>query len=222
MGALLAVFVRDVRLSLRAGGGAAQTIIFFGLTIVLYGLGLGPDRGLLAEIAAPAIWISALLSSLLALDRIFQADFEDGSLDIIAQRTPTLALLVLAKAAAHWASACLPLIIAAPVAGLLLSLPPGGYGPLALALLVGSPALSLLGALGAAITFPTRRAGVLMTILTGPLFAPVVIFGVTAAEAGAADAAVYAPSLLFLAAGSLISLVVAPLAGAAAIRFNLA
>jgi len=221
MGALAAIFVRDVRLAFRAGGGATQTLVFFALTIVLYGLAVGPERRLLAEIAAPAIWISALLSALLSLDRILQSDFEDGSLEVLVQRTPTLPLLVLVKAAAHWATASAPLIAAAPLAGLLLALPPDGYLPLAASLAVGSPALSLIGALGAALTFPLRRAGVLMTLLTGPLFAPVVIFGVAAAETGADSGATYAASLLFLAAGSLISLLIAPLAGAAAIRFNL-
>lgn len=218
---MLAVFLRDVGLALRSGGGAVQTLVFFALAILLFGLAVGPERAALARIAAPAIWVTALLSALMSLDRLFQADAEDGALDVIVQRTDTLALLVLAKAAAHWTTACLPLIAAAPAMGLLLALPEQALLPLILSLIVGTPSLSLIGALAAAATFPLRRAGVLVSILVGPLYAPAVIFGVSAAEAGAAGTPEYGPSLLFLAVGGLLALIVAPIGGAAAVRVNL-
>ncbi|MEO1013634.1 MAG: heme exporter protein CcmB [Pseudomonadota bacterium] len=215
MSAMAAIISRDVALAFRAGGGAAQGAVFFGLVTLIFVLGIGPEPAVLSRVAAPILWTGALLASLLSLDRMFQADFEDGSLEVLVQRTETLELLVLAKAFAHWASAILPLLAATPVLAVMLGA--DAIWPLLASLLVGSPALSLIGAIGAALTFPLRRANVLLTILIGPLFAPIVIFGVGAASS-AGDGA---PPLLFLAAASLFSLIVAPLAGAAAIRFNL-
>ena len=217
MTALRAIIARDVGLALKAGGGAAQAIIFFALIIVLFAFAVGPDPALLARIAAPVLWTTVLLAALLTLDRLFQADYEDGGLDILVQRTPTLALLVLAKAAAHWISTCLPLILATPVMAITLNLPLSAYAPLLISLLIGTPALAITGALGAALVFPLRRASVLLTLIIGPLFAPVMIFGVAAATPGSGAA-----PLLFLTAVSLMSVIVGPIAGAAAIRFNLA
>ncbi len=219
MSALVSVFSRDVELAFRAGGGAAQGAVFFGLVTVMFVFGTGPEPGALARVAAPILWTGALLASLLSLDRVFQADFEDGSLDILVQRTETLEFLVLAKAFAHWVGAVLPLLVITPVLAAMLNVE--AMWPLLASLLVGSPALSLIGAIGAALTFPLRRANVLVTILIGPLFAPVVIFGTGAAADGALGAGFGAPPLMLLAAVSLFSLIVAPLAGAAAIRFNL-
>ncbi|MEO0400597.1 MAG: heme exporter protein CcmB [Pseudomonadota bacterium] len=221
MSALLAILARDVRLGFAAGGGAAQTLIFFFLTIVLFALAVGPDAASLKAVAAPILWTAALLAAFLSLDRLFQADFEDGSLEIIAQRTPTFGLLVLIKAAAHWLTTAAPLIVAAPIAGLLLNLPGEGYWPLLATLILGTPALSLIGAGAAALTFPLRRAGVLTTILVGPLYAPSLIFGVMAAEAGAVGDPLFQPTLLFLCAASLLALITAPLAGGAGLRLNL-
>jgi heme exporter protein B len=178
---------------------------------------IGPDAERLSPLAAAILWAGALLSTLISLDRVFQADFEDGSLDVVIETADILELSVLAKAAAHWLSSCLPLIIAAPVIGLLLSLPAEAYRALAVSLLIGTPALSLIGAIAAALTLALRRANILVAILAAPLYAPVLIFGV-----GAASDTGFAAPLLYLAALTLLSIVVAPLAAAAAIRFNMA
>ncbi|MBI1392570.1 MAG: heme exporter protein CcmB [Alphaproteobacteria bacterium] len=216
MRGLSAIIARDVSLAFRAGGGAAQTVIFYALVILIFVLGVGPDPAVLSRVAAPVLWTAALLASLLSLDRMFQSDFEDGSLEMLVQRTPTPGLLVLAKALAHWLTTAGPLLLATPLLAIIAGIEPAAVPPLMLSLLVGTPALSLTGAIGAALTFPLRRANVLMTILIGPLFAPTVIFGVAAATPGA-DAA----PMLFLGAATLSTVVIAPLAGGAAIRFNL-
>ena len=221
MTAFLAIVDRDVRLAWRAGAGAAQTLVFFALCVVIYAIAIGPDIALLSGVAIPILWASSLLAGMLSLDRLFQSDAEDGSLDMMAQRSDSYGALVLAKAVSNWLTTALPLIVATPALGLMLSLPAEAYKPLLATLLVGTPALSLIGALVAALTFPVKRSGILMTLLAGPLFAPVVIFGVDAANAGAVGDPRYWPSLLFLAASSLVALIVAPLAGAAAIRFNM-
>ncbi|MEM1396729.1 MAG: heme exporter protein CcmB [Pseudomonadota bacterium] len=220
----LAIVSRDIRLAFKSGGGSAQAVIFFGLIIVLFVLSLGPEPALLARTAAPIVWTGVLLSSLLSLDRMFQADFEDGSLDILVQRTPTLSLLVLAKALSHWVTTAAPLIVAAPVMAILAGAPEAGLMPLLVSLLAGTPALSLTGAIAAALTFPMRRANVLITILIGPLFAPVIIFGSSAANSASfagGDQGLINPAVLFLGAATLFTLLIAPLAGAAAIRFNI-
>ncbi|MCA8896888.1 MAG: heme exporter protein CcmB [Parvularculaceae bacterium] len=221
MNGFLAIISRDVALGFKAGGGTVQTALFFALTALVFAIAVGPDTALLSRIAAPTLWAAALLSALVSLDRIFQADFEDGSLDVIVETADLLEGRVLAKAIAHWIAACLPLILATPVLALLLSLPAQGYWPLVLSLLVGTPALSFIGAISAAVTLSLRRAGVLIAILTAPLYAPALIFGVAAANAGASGAPNFIPSLLFLGAGTLFSMILAPLAGAAAIRFNM-
>lgn len=219
--ALGAIVARDVALAFRSGGGAAEAVVFYALVIVLFVLGIGPEPTVLARVAAPVLWTAALLASLLSLDRMFQADFEDGSLEMLVQRTPTLPLLVLAKALAHWLTTCAPLILATPVLGIVAGLAPDAVGPLMASLMVGTPALSLTGAIGAALTFPLRRASVLLTILIGPLFAPVVIFGVGAATADLSGPAGGGAPLLLLGAATLSTLLIAPLAGGAAIRFNM-
>ena len=215
-----AIVARDVTLAFRAGGGAVQAVMFFALTIVIFALASGPDRAQLARIAAPALWTAASLAAMLSFDRLFQDDHEDGSLDVLIETADPMALTVIAKALAHWVSVLLPLAAAAPVLALLLNLPGEAYGPLVLSLLLGTPALSMLGALASALTLALRRASILMVILTVPLMTPVVIFGVSAAQAGAEGDPRYAPALMILAAISLFACVFAPLAAAAAIRFN--
>jgi heme exporter protein B len=217
----VAIVSRDVALALRAGGGSVQAALFFALAVLVFALAVGPDLKALAGLAAPVLWTAALLSTLVSLDRVFQADFEDGSLDVMVETVDLLELVVLAKAVAHWLTSALPLIIAAPVLALLLNLPPEGYGPLLLSLAIGTPALSLIGALGAALTLGMRRAGVLVSILVAPLYAPALIFGVGAAKGGLEGAPIYGPSLLLLGATTLFAAAIAPLAGAAAIRFNM-
>lgn len=217
---LLAILMRDSRLALRAGGGAGNTVMFFALTIVIFALAVGPDRAQLSANAAAVLWTAATLAAMLSFDRIFQADFEDGSLDTLIETTQTLSLVALTKAAAHWLTTLAPLILATPVLGLLLGLPDAAYGPLILSLLIGTPALSLLGAFASALALSLRRASMLMTILTAPLLTPALIFGVGAAKAGASGDPLYLPAMMILTAVSLSSCVVLPLATAAAIRFN--
>lgn len=220
MRAFAALVARDAKLAIRSGGGAVQAVMFFALTIVIFALATGPDRARLAAIAAPALWTGATLAAMLSFDRLFQEDHEDGALDAILETADPLALAVIAKALAHWLSTLLPLIAASPLLALLLNLPGETFGPLLLSLLFGTPALSLLGALASALTLSLKRASVLMTILTAPLLTPVIIFGVAAANAGAAGDPRYASTLMILAAFSLFTCVFAPLAAAAAIRFN--
>ncbi len=215
-----AIVARDMTLAFRTGGGAVQAVMFFALTIVIFALASGPDRAQLARIAAPALWTAASLAAMLSFDRLFQDDHEDGSLDVLIETAAPLALTVIAKALAHWLSTLLPLTAAAPVMALLLNLPGDAYGPLVLSLLLGTPALSMLGALASALTLALRRASILMVILTVPLMTPIVIFGISASQAGAEGDPQYAPALMILAAISLFACVFAPLAVAAAIRFN--
>ncbi|MGE0410233.1 MAG: heme exporter protein CcmB, partial [Amphiplicatus sp.] len=165
MSAFLAILARDATLGFRAGGGALQAMIFFALVALVFTLAIGPHPGELSRLAAPILWTGALLATLVSLDRIFQADFEDGALDVLVETADTLELTVLAKALAHWLSTGLPLILAAPVLGLLLNLPAQDYAPLLLSLLVGAPALSLIGAHAAARTLAMRRANNLTAIL---------------------------------------------------------
>ncbi len=220
MKAFTALVARDVKLAFRAGGGAAQAVMFFALTIVIFALAAGPDRARLATLATPALWTAATLAAMLSFDRLFQDDHDDGALDAILETVDPLAIAVIAKALAHWLSTLSPLIAASPVLALLLNLPGEAFGPLALSLILGTPALSLLGALASALTLSLKRASVLMTILTAPLLTPVVIFGVAAANAGAEGDPRYLSTLMILTAFSLFAGVFAPLAAAAAIRFN--
>jgi heme exporter protein B len=215
MRAFLSLIRRDVTLALRLGGGAGTGLGFFLTVVLLIPLGLGPDLALLQRIAPGALWIALLLSVLLSAERIFQADFEDGSLDNLAIGLLPFEFVVLAKAAAHWLTAALPLAVGAPVLGFLLNLDPSAIGPLALAMLLGSLTLSLFATIGAAVTCGLRRGGLLVSLLVLPLYVPVLIFGV-AASAG--DAASAAPPLLILLALALASAVLAPVAAAAALR----
>ncbi len=219
MSAFVAIVGRDVRLAFRAGGGSLQGALFFAITALIFALAIGADLATLSRLAAPILWACALLSTLVSLERIFQADAEDGSLDVIVETADPLEIAFLAKAAAHWLTASLPLIAAAPVIGVLLNLPGERFAPLLVSLLVGTPALSLIGALGAALTLSLKRAGVLVTILIAPLYAPTLIFGVAAS--GGLDAPMAASALLFLGAATMFSLIIAALAGAAAIRMNM-
>ncbi|WP_368904355.1 heme exporter protein CcmB [Taklimakanibacter lacteus] len=209
-----ALMRRDLKLATRQGGGAGTAIGFFVTVIVLLPLGLGPDQALLQRIAPGALWIALLLSVLLSAERIFQSDFEDGSLDAMALGVVPLELVVLAKAAAHWLTTALPLAVAAPLLGFLINLDPGVILPLGLAMLLGSLALSLLASLGAAITVALRRGGLLVSLLILPFYVPCLIFGVAATT----SPDLTKPSLLMLSAIALASLVLIPIAAAAALR----
>lgn len=214
---ILALIKRDLTLAMRQGGGVGTALGFFLTVVVLLPIGIGPDQALLARIAPGALWISLLLSVLLSADRIFQQDYEDGSLDIMTMGPVPFEMVALAKAVAHWLSTSLPLAIAAPILGFLVNLEPTAILPLAVAMVVGSIALSLLAAIGAAVTVGLRRGGLLVSILVLPLYVPVLIFGLSASQPGAAPGLTTA-SLLILGAIALVSLVVSPLASAAALR----
>ncbi len=179
---MLALFLRDIRLSIRAGGGALTGVIFFLAVIATIPFGVGPDLNLLARIGPAILWIGALLACLLGLDRLFQADREDGSLDllVLGNDRQMLALTVLTKCLAHWAGSVLPLVIAAPLLGLFMNMEPIGIGATALTLLVGTPAITFIGAAGAAVAVALPRGGLLISVLVLPLTIPVLIFGVSA------------------------------------------
>jgi heme exporter protein B len=215
-----ALLIRDLRLSVRAGGGFGLGLAFFLLLSVLLPLGVGPEGGTLARIAPGILWVGALLACLLSLDRIFALDFEDGSLDLLATAPIPLEAVVAVKAVAHWLVTGLPLTMIAPGLGLLLNLPPAGYPWLVLSLLLGTPALSVIGAFGAAITVGLRRGGLLLSLLVLPLYVPTLIFGAEVVRRGAENMALATP-LALLAAISLGAAALLPFAAASAIRVNL-
>lgn len=214
---LYALLKRDLALAFRQGGGVGTALGFFLTVVVLLPIGLGPDQALLQRLAPGALWIALLLSVLLSADRIFQQDYEDGSLDLMAMAPAPLEMTALTKSIAHWLSTSLPLAIAAPLLGFLLNLDPLAIAPLAAAMALGSIALSMLAAIGAAVTVGLRRGGLLVSLLVLPLYVPVLIFGVSASTAGMAPNLAL-PSLMILAALALASLVLAPIAAAAALR----
>jgi heme exporter protein B len=218
--AFLAVLQRDLRLGLRHGSDVAMVVAFFVLAAVLFPFGVGPEINLLARISAGVVWVTALLAAMLSLDRLFLADYEDGSLDQLALSPAPLALIVLAKATAHWLTTGLPLIVVAPLLGLMLHLDPAGFVPLFLAMLLGTPCLSLFGAIGAALTLGARRGGPLVALLVLPLVLPVLIFGVGAVEAELTGLGAR-PHLMILGALLAAALPLAPLAAALALRHAL-
>jgi heme exporter protein B len=217
MGALL---IRDLRLAMRAGGGFGLGLAFFLLVAVLVPLGVGPEGDVLGRIAPGILWVGALLACLLSLDRIFALDFEDGSLDLLATAPIPLEGVVAVKALAHWVVTGLPLTMVAPVLGVLLNLPVAGYGWLVLSLLLGTPALSVIGAFGASLVVGVKRGGLLLSLLVLPLYVPTLIFGAEVVKRGAAGQAVSVPVLL-LAGITLAGAALLPFAAAAAIRINL-
>lgn len=217
---MIALLIRDLRLALRAGGGFGLGLAFFLLVAVLVPLGVGPENATLAKIAPGILWVGALLACLLSLDRIFALDFEDGSLDLLATAPIPLEGVVAVKACAHWLVTGLPLTLAAPLLGVLLNLPGQGHGWLVTSLALGTPALSVIGAFGAALTVGLKRGGLLLSLLVLPLYVPTLIFGAEVVKRGAAGLAVEAP-LLLLAAITLAALAALPFAAAAALRINL-
>ena len=220
MSALNAVIRRDIALSWRIGGGAAIGILFFLSVVVLMPFAVGPELLLLKRLGPAILWLGAMLASLLTLDRLFLADYEDGSLDLIVMSRSSLELVCLAKAAAHWLASSVPLIIAAPALGLLLNLDGSEMIAVMLTLAVGTPALTLTGLIGAALAVTLRRGGLLLPVLVLPLSIPTLIFGVIAAQAVTAGDGFAAP-LSILCALSLIGLVIGPVAAAASLRHGL-
>lgn len=221
MSALSAIIARDLRLAFRAGGGSLQAVAFFSVVCVLFALAVGPDIPLISRIAAPVLWTGALLATLISLDQIYRADREDGSLDVIIATSDELALTAAAKAAAHWLSTGLPLVIATPLLAILMNLERDAYFPLLVSLLIGTPGLSLVGSFAAALTVALPRASLLISIIVSPLYIPILIFGAGAASAGAAGDPQFAANLKLLGAATLFAAVTAPLASAAALRSNL-
>lgn len=215
-----ALFYRDLKLALRLGGGAGLSLGFFLIAVTLIAFGVGLEKDRLAAVAPGALWVFAMLAALLSLDRLFQADYEDGSLDLIALGPIPLELATLAKAAAHWVTTGLPLSLAAPALSPLLNLAPETAPILTLSLLVGSPTLSLTGAVGAALTVGVRRGGLLLSVLVLPLMIPTVIFGAMAAQAAGLGVSPW-PSLALCGAVTLGAMALAPFAAAGALRINL-
>ena len=217
VGAFLHLVRLELTLALRGGIGTLMTVVFFVIAVTLFPLGVGPELGLLSRIAPGAIWVAALLAALLSLDRLFVADHEDGSLEQLMLGVLPLEFVVLAKTVAHWLTTGLPLCAAAPVLAILLNLSVDGLVILIVSLLLGTPILSLIGAVGAALTVGLRRGGALIALLVLPLYVPVLIFGVGAVEGAVLDVGVRA-NLSILAGGLVAALTLGPLAAAAALR----
>jgi heme exporter protein B len=215
------MFVRDVRLAMRIGGGALMGVLFFLIVVTLVPLALGPDLALLGRIGPAILWLGALLASLLALDQLFAADQADGSLDIIVMARIPLELAVLAKAVAHWITTGLPLVIAAPLLGLLLNVSGEAMTAVTLTLLAGTPALTLTGVIGAALSAALRRGGLLLPVLVLPLTVPVLIFGVAAANTAIIGPVPFGTPFTILCALTLVSLAIGPFAAAAALRHGM-
>jgi len=217
---MIALALRDLRLAIRAGGGFGLGLAFFLIVVTLVPFGVGPESDILARIAPGILWIGALLACLLSLDRIFQLDFEDGSLDLLATAPLPMEGTVAVKALAHWITTGLPLVLAAPALGVLLNLPHPGHLWVFVTLLIGTPALSMIGAFGAALTVGLKRGGLLMSLLVLPLYVPTLIFGAEAATR-AIDGFDNAGPLMMLAGITLASIALLPFAAAAALRINL-
>lgn len=221
MSALSALFLRDLRVAMRIGGGAMIGVLFFLAVVALMPFAIGPDLALLQRIGPAILWIGALLASLLALDRLLAADLEDGSLDLLLMAGTPLELAVAAKAAAHWLTTGLPLVVAAPVFALFLNLDLVATGAVVLTLLAGTPALTFIGLIGAGLTVTLRRGGILLSVLVLPLAIPVLIFGVAASNAAIVGPMPFGTPFTILCALTLASLVIGPFAAAAALRQGL-
>lgn len=218
--AFAAILARDLRLAIRRRGELAQPLIFFAATATLFPLALGPERELLARIAPGIVWVAALLAVLLPLERMFRPDLEDGTLEQLLLSPHPVAVLVLAKVAAHWLAAAAPVVLLAPLVALFLQLPPPAIPVLLASLLLGTPVLALVGAIGAALTVGLRAGTPLLALLLLPLYVPVLIFAAGAVDRAAADIAVAGP-LFFLGGLLVLALTLAPAAIAAALRIGL-
>lgn len=221
MSPFLTLLRRDITLALREGGAIGTALGFYLIVIALLPLGLGPDLNLLSRIAPGLLWIALLLSALLSLGRMFETDFEDGSLELLAIGGPPLEMVAAAKALAHWLTTGIPLALLAPMLGILLNLDISAYGVLVVTMLVGTPAISFLGAIGAALTLRARRGGLLLALLILPLYVPTLIYGIQSISTAMLAGQSFWPSFLILGALSLGSLVLGPLASAAALRIQM-
>lgn len=219
VGVFLRLVRRELVLALRGGIGSLMAVVFFVIAVTLFPLGIGPELALLSRIAPGVVWVAALLAALLSLDRLFVADHEDGSLEQLMLGAPPLELVVLAKTLAHWLTTGLPLAAAAPVLAILLNMSADGLVILIVSLLLGTPILSLIGAVGAALTVGLRRGGALIALLVLPLYVPVLIFGVGAVEGAVLDMGVRT-NLTIMAGGLVAALALGPVAAAAALRMT--
>ncbi|KIN60610.1 Heme exporter protein CcmB [Sulfitobacter noctilucae] len=217
---MIALLRRDLQLSFRAGGGFGLGLAFFLIVTTLVPFSVGPEAALLGVIAPGVLWLGALLACLLSLDRLLALDYEDGTLDLLLTAPLPLEAAVSIKALAHWLTTGLPLVLAAPVLGVLMSLPPTGYLWLVISLALGTPALSVIGTFGAALTVGIKRGGLLLSLLVLPLYVPTLIFGAEAARRGAAGLDTSTP-LLMLAGITLGTIALMPFASAAVLRMGL-
>ncbi|MEL6598178.1 MAG: heme exporter protein CcmB [Pseudomonadota bacterium] len=220
MSGYAALFRRELMLALRSGGGATLGLGFFLIVVLMLPFGVGPDTDVLRPVAPGILWVAALLACLLSLDRLFQADAEDGTLDILALAPIPLEGLVAVKTLAHWITTGLPLVVAAPVLGITLNLPPQAFGWLIVSLALGTPALSALGAIGAALTVGLRRAGLLISLLVLPLYIPTLIFGARAVDLAARGQSPL-PALMLVAGVTLLTLAASPFVTAHILRIQL-
>ena len=211
------IILRDLRLALRQGLDAVMVLMFFVITVTLFPLGVGPEPNLLAHMGPGVIWVAALLSTMLSLDRLFQHDYEDGSLELLVLSPVPLEALVLAKVAAHWLLTGLPLIVGSPLLATFMNMPTEGLLVLMVSMLLGTPVSSFIGAVGGALTLGARRGGVLVSLLVLPLYIPLLIFGVAAVDAAIGGLSVK-PHLLFLGAMLAAAIPLATWAAAAALR----
>jgi len=218
MRALIAIIRRDLSLALRAGGGAGIGVVFFLSVVIVLPFAVGPDLALLSRIGAAILWAGALLASLLGLDRIFSADHEDGSLDLLLMSSLPVEVIAAAKGAAHWLTTGLPLVIATPLFGLMLGVDPNSLFTIALMLLIGTPAITFMGLIGAAIAVALPRAGMLVAVLILPFTIPVLIFGTLATAAAISGDGAFGTAFKLLCALTLFSFVIGPVAAAAALR----
>jgi heme exporter protein B len=218
MSPALALLVRDVKLAWREGGAIGVALGFYLVVVAIMPFGLGPDLNLLARIAPGMLWVALLLAALLSADRIFHNDYEDGTLDVLATGPLSLPMVAAIKSLAHWLTTGIPLALMAPVLGLLLNLPLDAMPLLVLTMLAGTPAVSFVAAIGASLTLGLRRSGLLLALLVLPLYVPVLIFGVSTVSMAIVGPGSPWPPFLMLCAISLASIVLAPLAAAAALR----
>mgnify|MGYP001546756592 FL=1 len=218
MNAALALLRRDIALAFREGGAIGVALGFYLMVIAIAPFGLGPDINLLARVAPGLLWIALLLAALLSADRIFHNDYEDGSLDVLSMGPVPLAAVAASKSLAHWATTCVPLALLAPVLGLLLNFPIDAIPLLVLTMLVGTPAVSFIASIGASLTLGLRRSGLLLALLVLPLYVPVLIFGASTISTALTGPGSPWPPFLMLCAISLASIVLAPIAAAAALR----
>lgn len=215
---MTALFLRELKLASRIGGGALTGLLFFLAVVTVVPFGVGPDLKLLARIGPAMLWTGALLASLLGLDRLFQGEREDGSLDLLLMSEHPIALIVFVKSLAHWVATGLPLVLAAPVFGLMLNMEPAAIAASVATLAVGTPAISFVGAVGAAVTVTLARGGLVIAVLILPLVIPVLIFGVSASYGAVEDPAPFLPPFLILCAITLFFAVLGPLAAGHVLR----